>query len=64
MSVMTTSETPVSTVTEPEVFRRTRNRFNQWLQTEFDRHYHTMRDGGCLFVDAAAGPSAKGGIFK
>lgn len=46
MSVMTTSETPVSTVTEPEVFRRTRNRFNQWLQTEFDRHYHTMRDGG------------------
>lgn len=36
----------VSTVTEPEVFRRTRNRFNQWLQTEFDRHYHTMRDGG------------------
>lgn len=37
---------PVSTVTEPEVFRRTRNRFNQWLQTEFDRHYHTMRDGG------------------
>ncbi|EEP5105084.1 hypothetical protein HBZ11_004731 [Salmonella enterica] len=46
MSVMTTSETPASTVTEPEVFRRTRNRFNQWLQTEFDRHYHTMRDGG------------------
>ncbi|EEO1554458.1 lytic transglycosylase domain-containing protein [Salmonella enterica] len=36
----------ISTVTEPEVFRRTRNRFNQWLQTEFDRHYHTMRDGG------------------
>ncbi|EAB1676684.1 hypothetical protein I3Z00_001362 [Salmonella enterica] len=36
----------LSTVTEPEVFRRTRNRFNQWLQTEFDRHYHTMRDGG------------------
>lgn len=33
-------------MTEPEVFRRTRNRFNQWLQTEFDRHYHTMRDGG------------------
>ncbi|EEL0143302.1 hypothetical protein G3164_004847 [Salmonella enterica subsp. enterica serovar Montevideo] len=31
MSVMTTNETPASTVTEPEVFRRTRNRFNQWL---------------------------------
>ncbi|ELG5397465.1 hypothetical protein Q9565_001418 [Salmonella enterica] len=46
MSVMTTNETPASTVTEPEVFRRTRNRFNQWLQAEFDRHYHTMRDGG------------------
>lgn len=46
MSVMTTNDTPASTVAEPEVFRRTRNRFNQWLQAEFDRHYHTMRDGG------------------
>ncbi|ECA1950207.1 hypothetical protein EJH27_01905 [Salmonella enterica subsp. enterica serovar Virchow] len=46
MSVMTPPETPASVVAEPEVFQRTRNRFNQWLQTEFDRHYHTMRNGG------------------
>lgn len=48
MSVMTTHDTPVSTSTtvEPAIFQKTRNRFNQWLQAEFDKHYHTMRNGG------------------
>ncbi|HFJ1309809.1 TPA: hypothetical protein ACGT9I_004022 [Salmonella enterica] len=33
-------------VKEPEVFQRTRSEFNRWLQTQFDNHYHTMRNGG------------------
>lgn len=31
---------------EPGVTGRTRSRFHAWLQAEFDRHYHTLRDGG------------------
>ena len=46
MSVMNINESPASAVAEPAVFRRTRSRFNRWLQAEFDRHYHTLRDGG------------------
>lgn len=33
-------------VKEPEVFQRTRSEFHHWLQAQFDRHYHTMRNGG------------------
>ncbi|EAM2981489.1 hypothetical protein SL180_003083 [Salmonella enterica] len=33
-------------VKEPEMFQRTRSEFNRWLQTQFDNHYHTMRNGG------------------
>lgn len=33
-------------VKEPEVFQRTRSEFHHWLQVQFDRHYHTMRNGG------------------
>ncbi|MBY5172755.1 hypothetical protein FP359_23200 [Klebsiella variicola] len=31
---------------EPGTIARTRSRFHVWLQAEFDRHYHTLRDGG------------------
>ncbi len=54
MSTMTTKEhmrepsqsLSVQALAEPEIFRKTRSRFNQWLQAQFDNHYHTLRNHG------------------
>ncbi|MGQ5291257.1 hypothetical protein ACULN0_18195 [Pectobacterium actinidiae] len=56
MSLLTTNEHQESALAtqgamksltrEPGAIERTRNRFYDWLQVEFDRHYHTLRDGG------------------
>ncbi|OIN20293.1 hypothetical protein AO411_2031410 [Salmonella enterica subsp. enterica serovar Sarajane] len=42
----TTNPPPPPRVTEPVFCRRPRNRLSRGRRGEFDRHYHTMRDGG------------------
>ncbi|MCV9879235.1 hypothetical protein [Brenneria izbisi] len=45
-SAQATRQAMQSLTREPSAIERTRNRFYDWLQAEFDRHYHTLRDGG------------------
>lgn len=45
-SARATHDAMRSLTREPGVISRTRSHFYSWLQAEFDRHYHTLRDGG------------------
>ncbi|WP_404317519.1 hypothetical protein RX799_24780 [Klebsiella oxytoca] len=55
MSMMTIDKNDAGTATqqalqqltqEPGMTGQVRSRFHTWLQAQFDRHYHTLRDGG------------------
>lgn len=45
-SALATQSAMKSLTREPGAIERTRNRFYDWPKVEFDRHYHTLRDGG------------------